>query len=91
MCDDEWFVTYGNILFVVEIGGELGLLSELVNGLPSDVDVVNIELLLLLLLLFNDDAIDDDICELINGWNCVYFGIILSNKNFDIARTLPRI
>lgn len=97
VCDDEWFVTYGYILLLLwdaVVAGDDGLPSELVNGLPSDVDVVNAELLLwfwllveelLLLLLFND-ATDDDNCELINGWNCVYFGSILSNRNFDIAR-----
>lgn len=27
-------------------------------------------------------------CELINGWNCGYFGSILSKTNFDIAHIL---
>jgi len=27
-------------------------------------------------------------CELINGWNCEYFGSILSKTNFDIAHIL---
>lgn len=97
VCDDEWFVTYGYILLAV-VAGDDGLPSELVNGLPSDVDVVNAELLLLLfwllaeelLLLWFNDATDDDNCELINGWNCVYFGSILSNRNFDIARAEPK-
>lgn len=97
VCDDEWFVTYGYILLVA-VAGDDGLPSELVNGLPSDVDVVNAELLfwllameelLLLLLWWFNDATDDDNCELINGWNCVYFGSILSNRNFDIARVEP--
>lgn len=71
VCDDEWFATYGYILLV---GGELGLPSELFNGLPSELDVVNVELC-------------DEMCELINGWNCGYFGSMLSNKNLDIAHS----
>lgn len=69
LCDDGWFETYGYILLV---GGDVGLPSELVNGLPSDVDVVSVELC-------------DEMCELMNGWNCGYFGSMLSNKNLDIA------
>lgn len=95
LCDDEWFVTYGYILLAA-VAGDDGLPSELVNGLPSDVDVVNVELLFwllvteeLLLLWWFNDATDDDNCELINGWNCVYFGSILSSRNFDIARAEP--
>lgn len=93
VCDDEWFVTYGYILLAA-VAGDDGLPSELVNGLPSDVDVVNAEFWLLaeelLLLWWFNDATDDDNCELINGWNCVYFGSILSNRNFDIARAEPK-
>lgn len=29
-------------------------------------------------------------CELINGWNCGYFGSILSKTNFDIAHIFSR-
>lgn len=57
------------------VGIEFGLPSELFNGLPSEFDVVNVELC-------------DDICELINGWNCGYFGSMLSNRNLDIAHII---
>lgn len=73
LCDDGWLETYGYILLVVD-GGEFGLPSLLFNGLPSEFDVVSVELC-------------DEMCELINGWNCGYFGSMLSNRNFDIAHT----
>lgn len=73
LCDDGWLDTYGYILLVVD-GGEFGLPSLLFNGLPSEFDVVSVELC-------------DEMCELINGWNCGYFGSMLSNRNFDIAHT----
>lgn len=71
LCDDGWFDTYG---YIFVVGGEFGLPSELFKGLPSEFDVVNVELC-------------DEMCELINGWNCGYFGSMLSNKNLDIAHT----
>lgn len=101
VCDDGWFDTYGYILLTIfavvdaGVGGEFVLSSEPVNELPSDVDVFNgklfefeaaISLLSLLLWSVKMFKVDDDICELINGWNCVYFGSMLSKNDFDIAR-----
>lgn len=100
LCDDGWFDTYGYILLLLLLPppvvwfelvvvmeapaaptaaadppapcGEFGLPSLLVSGLPSEFDVVSVELC-------------DEMCELINGWNCGYFGSMLSNRNLDIA------
>lgn len=105
LCDDGWLDTYGYILlwllllFCVDDAviddGEFGLSSDVFNGLPSDADVCNDKLLWLFCWcccwLKIDDAgeTEDEMCELINGWNCVYFGSILSNRNFDIAHNFP--
>lgn len=68
MCDDGWFVTYGYILFDNDI---LGLPSELVKGLPSEFVVFDI--------FVTEVVVEfcDEICELINCWNCGYFGSML--------------
>lgn len=73
MCVVGWFDTNGYILLV---GGELGLPSLPVNGLPSEFGVCD---------TVEFEFVCDEICELINGWNCAYLGNILSIINFDMA------